>query len=126
MKRRKTNRRKQAQGFVFPMPLALFLVLITVISMTYLWMQARCEAAGVRIQQLEREFEQTSRVLQQEQRKWTQMKTLPNVRTAVARHGLNMDLAADGQIIQLVRDMSGQSQRSHGDIARGPGVGVHD
>lgn len=125
MKRRK-NRKKQAQGFVFPMPLALFLVLATVVSMSYLWLQTRCEAAGVRLQQLEREHEQVERLLRQEQRKWTQLKTLPNVRAAVARHGLNMDLASGGQVVQLMRTGPGTARLAHGDLARGPGAGAYD
>lgn len=125
--KRKRNRKKQSQGFVFPMPLALFLVLATVICMSYLWLQTRCEAAGVRLQQLEREFEQAGRMLQQEQRKWAQMKTLPNVRAAVERHGLQMELASGRQVVQLIRAKPEAAVRPlPGDMARNYGIGMND
>lgn len=124
--KRRTRNRKKSQGFAFPIPLALFLVLATVVSMTYLWMQSRHEAAGRRLQQLERQYEQVSRTLTQEQRKWTQLKTLPNVRTAVARHGLNMELASGAQVVQLMRAGPSFVRADHGELAQGPGAGVYD
>ncbi len=126
MKRRTKNRKKKAQGFSCPMPLALFLVLVTVGGVSFLWMEARIEAAGQRLQQLEREHERVGRMLRQEQRKWTQLKTLPNVRAAVARHGLQMDLASGAQVVQLMRAGSTYVRADQGDLARGPGVGVYD
>ena len=107
MKRRRKNRKKQAQGFVFPVPLALFLVLVTVISMTYLWMHGRCEAAGIRIQQLERTRQQTHTRLLDEESKWAQLKTLENVLAAVERHQLEMSWAPDSRVVHLTR-------RAHG------------
>jgi len=103
MKRRKQNRKKQSQGFVFPMPLALFLVMLTVTSMAYLWMHGRCEAAGIRIQQLERVKHESHQRLLQEEMKWAQLKTLPNVRAALTRHQLNMDWAPNSRVIRLAR-----------------------
>ncbi len=103
MKRRRKNRKKQSQGFVFPVPLALFLVMVTVTSMTYLWMHGRCEAAGIRIQQLERAKHESHQRLSREALKWDQLKTLPNVRAAVQRHQLNMDWAPNSRVVHLAR-----------------------
>lgn len=103
MKRRKKNRKKQAQGFVFPVPLTLFLVMVTVISMTYLWMHGRCEAAGIRIQQLEQARQEAHQRLAREEMRWDQMKTLPNVRVALRRHDLQMDWAPNSRVVHLVR-----------------------
>lgn len=104
MKRRKKNRKKkQTQGFVFPVPLALFLVMVTVTSMAYLWMHGRCEAAGKRIQQLERAKHESRQRLSQEEMKWAQTKTLPNVVEAVNRHGLVMSWAPNHRVVHLAR-----------------------
>lgn len=103
MKRRKKNRKKQSQGFVFPVPLALFLVMVTMTSMTYLWMHGRCEAAGIRIQKLERVKHESHQRLLQEEMKWAQMKTLPNVVTQVRRHGLEMSWAPNSRVVRLAR-----------------------
>ncbi len=103
MKRRRKNRKKQAQGFVFPVPLALFLVMATVTSMAYLWMHGRCEAAGARIQTLERERQEVRQRLSREEMRWAQMKTLPNVMEAVNRLDLNMDWAPNHRVVHLTR-----------------------
>ena len=102
-RRRKRNRKKQAQGFVFPVPLALFLVMVTVTSMAYLWMHGRCEAAGMRIQKLERQKERTHQQLLDEQRKWAQLVTLRNVERQVAHFGLNMDWPPSSRVVHLAR-----------------------
>ena len=125
MKRRRKNRKKQAQGFVFPVPLALFLVLVTVISMTYLWMHGRCEAAGIRIQQLERTRQQTHTRLLDEELKWAQMKTLKNVLAAVERHNLQMSWAPDNRVVHLTRKAPGAEPAVYGQWAQAP-TGAHE
>ena len=125
-RRRKRNKKKQAQGFVFPVPLALFLVMVTVTSMTYLWMYARSEAAGLRIQQLERRQEQTRQALAQEELRWTQMRTLSRVRAAVEKHGLDMTLAPSHRIVHLARpagldDVAVHSEMAQATVAAGDG-----
>ena len=126
MKRRKRNRKKQAQGFVFPVPLALFLVMVTVISMTYLWMQGRAEAAGIRIQQLETQRHRVGQVRQDEERKWAQLKTLPNVRQAVARHNLGMDWVPDHRVVHLYRPYMDGDSFLYGDFASATGTVMND
>lgn len=116
-KRRKRNKKKQAQGFVFPVPLALFLVMVTVTSMTYLWMHGRCEAAGVRIQRLEQRQVQTRQQLLDEQLKWTQMRTLNQIRAAVERHGLNMALAPNHRVVHLARPGNLAEPIAYGNVA---------
>jgi flagellar basal body-associated protein FliL len=126
MRRKRKNRKKEAQGFVFPIPLALFLALVTVTSMAYLWMHGRCEAAGMRIQQLERTLERAHQRRSDEERKWSQMKTLPNVQQAVARLGLNMSWAQDNRIVQISRGSVSGAERSAGELAHLTGIGHGD
>ncbi len=117
MKRRRKNRRKQAQGFVLPVPLVLFLVLVTVSSMTYLMMHARCEAAGIRIQQLERQKQLAHQRLSDEEVKWSQLKTLPNVVTALKRHNLEMNWVPPHRVVHLARPKMDQMPISYGELA---------
>ena len=121
MRRRRKNRKKQAQGFVFPMPLALFLVMATVTSMAYLWMHGRCEAAGQRIVQLERQEQQTRQRALDEELKWTRMRALPRVVAAVERHGLNMSWATSDRIVQLPRPRGIDDPLPVGDLAQAAG-----
>lgn len=103
MRRRKGNIKKQSQGFVFPVPLALFLILVTGASMAYLWMHARCEAAGKRIQALERNQAEVRQRLLNEDSKWSNLKSMRNVEAALKKYQLTMTLPSDRQVVRLSR-----------------------
>jgi hypothetical protein len=103
MKRTRKNRKKQSQGFAFPIPLTIFLVMTTVFSMCYLLMTANIEASGVTIQQLERQREESRQRLLREQAKWNSQRSLANVLAAVERHNLQMTWPREEQIVRLRR-----------------------
>lgn len=107
MRRRKKNKKKQAQGFIFPVPLALFLVLVTLLSMSYLWMNGRCEAAGKRIQALERTRRDAHQRLLGEESKWANLKNLRNVERALKKHQIVMRWPVDGQVVRVARPIPG-------------------
>lgn len=125
MKRRRKNRKKQAQGFVFPVPLALFLVVATITSMAYLWMHARTEAAGRRIQKLEQTRQQTRQRMLDEELKWSRLRTLPNVEKAVERHNLNMTWASGSRVVRLARPTGFDDLRVYSELAQLE-VGMHE
>lgn len=125
MKRKRKNRKKQAQGFVFPVPLALFLVVVTITSMAYLWMHARTEAAGRRIQKLEQTRQQTRQRMLDEELKWSRLRTLPNVEKAVERHNLNMTWASGSRVVRLARPAGFDDLRVHSELAQLE-VGMHE
>lgn len=103
MARRKRNKKKHSAGFIFPTPLASILMLITLLSLGYLWLNARCEAAGKRIKMLEQErVELRNRVLNEEL-KWTDMKSLRNLQSALNRHQIVMTWPSEDRVIRVPR-----------------------
>lgn len=105
------------------MPLALFLVMVTVTSMAYLWMHGRCEAAGNRIQQLERTRQLTHTRLLDEELKWAQIKTLQNVMAAVEAHALNMTWAPNSRVVHLTRPTQTDEPAVYSELAQVAGSG---
>jgi hypothetical protein len=116
----------QSQGFIFPVPLTLFLVMVTIISMAYLWLHSRCEAAGVRIQQLERAKQESHQRVLQEETRWARTKTLPNVQTALQRHGLHMGWASNDRIVRISRPALATDREAFALIAQASGANMDD
>jgi len=103
MKRRKQNRKKNSGGFFFPAPLAVILFLVTSGVIALIWMHTRCDVAGRRIQELERQKVELRQRMLNEEFKWTNLKTLPNVQQALRKHGLDMSWPAPHRVVTLNR-----------------------
>ena len=79
MARRKKNRKKDSEGFIFPAPFAAILGAVALVSLGYLWLCGRCEAMGAQIKMLEnRKVEAHKRVINEEY-KWSNMKSPGNI-----------------------------------------------
>ncbi len=99
--RRKRNRKKRVDGYLFPVPFASLLVVAGVAALAYLWMISRCEAIGAEIKVLERaDAELTERYLNEEL-KWTRMRSPQNLERILARNGVKMDWPTGRQVVLL-------------------------
>lgn len=99
--RRKRNRKKRVEGYLFPVPFASLLVVAGVAALAYLWMLSRCEAIGAEIKVLERaEAELTERYLNEEL-KWTRMRSPQNLERILARNGVKMDWPSGQQVVLM-------------------------
>lgn len=99
--RRKRNRKKRVEGYLFPVPFASLLVVAGVAALAYLWMLSRCEAIGAEIKALERaEAELTERYLNEEL-KWTRMRSPQNLERILARNGVKMDWPSGQQVVLM-------------------------
>ena len=98
----KPNKKKtRSGGFSVPPPLILILVSAAVLSFFYLWIHGRCEALGLRIQELERTMEQVHNQVLNEQSKWSAMKSLPSVRRALDKYNIKMDWPKKHKVIHV-------------------------
>ncbi len=86
---RKNCKKNQGKN-VFPAPLAAILSLVTVLSLSYLWLCGQCDAAGRRIKELEKQRVETRKRRFNEEYKWHNMKSQENLERALAMHGLKM------------------------------------
>jgi hypothetical protein len=99
--RRKRNRKKRVDGYLFPVPFASLLVFAGLAALSYLWMLSRCEAIGAEIKALERaDAELTERYLNEEL-KWTRMRSPQNLDRILARNGVKMDWPSGRQVVLM-------------------------
>jgi hypothetical protein len=98
---RRRNRKKQVDGFVFPVPFAGLLVIIATLALTYVWMGCRCESLGKEIKALEQEREVLQKKYLTREYTWTQMKSPRNIEKALARFNIKMIWPANNQIVRL-------------------------
>jgi hypothetical protein len=92
MARNRTGRnvKVKSSNQVFPAPLAAILVMVAVLSLSYLWLCGQTESAGRRIKSLEKQRSEVRRRRFNEEYKWHGMKSQENLERALAMHGLEM------------------------------------
>lgn len=102
-KKRKSSRRKKKNHVQVPFPVVLanILVLVAVLGLSYMWLCARCDALGRQIKEKERELAAAQKRCNSEQDRWTKLKSPPNLKRAIARFGLDMQMPSETQIVKL-------------------------
>jgi len=102
-KRKRKSRRQHSRrgGFVFPTPLAVILLTLAGLALSYLWLCGRCEAAGRRIKQYEATRTELRKRRMNEEFKWANMKSPRNIEAALRRHHLVMDWPSRSRLREL-------------------------
>lgn len=100
-KRGKRNKRKNSAGFMFPTPLALLLFAAAVISLSYLWLEARSVELDRRIGSLEKTLQQTRSRRQSWQARWARDTSPSHLDALLQRHGLSMSFAGRERTVTL-------------------------
>lgn len=101
-KRRNSRRKKKNQVQVpFPVVLANVLVLVAVLGLSYMWLCARCDALGREIKGKEAELAAAQKRCNNEQERWSIMTSPANLRRAIKKFGLEMQMPSDAQIVKL-------------------------
>jgi hypothetical protein len=101
MTRRKKNRRKDSERFIFPAPFAAILGAVALLSLGYLWLCGRCEAMGAQIKTLEnKKVEARKRVINEEY-KWSNMKSPGNILALLRRYNLSMNYPDERRVVRL-------------------------
>jgi len=123
--RRKRNRKKRVEGYMFPVPFATLVVVGGVAALAYLWMISRCEAIGAEIKALEVVEASLAEKYLNEELKWTRLRSPQNLERILARNGVKMDWPARGQVILLASagiQEAGESSGTAGQDRRYAGV----
>ncbi len=97
----KKNRKKQAQGVLFPAPLAAVLVLLAAVFIGYLWLCSSCEGLGAHIKALEKTRAEVHKRVLNEEFKWSNMKSPQNIELLMRKHNLVMTFPDDGNVVRL-------------------------
>jgi hypothetical protein len=100
-RRRKKNKKLDSAGFIFPTPLAAILLMVAILSLSYLWICSRCDALGKRIGVLEKEVVLVRERRFNEECKWAKMKTPRNIEAKLRRHGLVMTWPSQDRVVHI-------------------------
>ena len=104
--KRKSSRKKKKKNQVqvpFPVLLANVLVLVAVLGLSYMWLCSRCDALGREIKKKEDALLAAQKRLVTEQDLWSSMTSPLNLQRAILRHGLDMEMPGDKQVVKVGR-----------------------
>ncbi len=96
------NRKKSEQGFLFPVPLTVILLAVTLLALFHICLKARADALGREIKALE-----ARRVVLRDQLKkvegdWSLLRSPARVEAALREHGLVMAWPRRDQIVRII------------------------
>ncbi|MBN2162669.1 MAG: hypothetical protein JXR25_10310 [Pontiellaceae bacterium] len=101
-KKRTIRKKKKNQVQVpFPVVLANVLVLVAVLGLSYMWLCARCDALGREIKGKEAELAAAQKRFNNEQERWSMMTSPSNLRQAIRKFNLDMQMPRESQIVKL-------------------------
>ena len=87
----RTNKVNEA-GVPFPKMLANVLVAVAVLGLSYMWLNARCDALGREIKAAELELAKAQKQARTEQERWATSTNPSNLRAARKRFDLKMSM----------------------------------
>ena len=101
--RNKSRKKKpvQKEGFLFVGPVAVILLLVAAVSLSYLHLHNQCDMMGKDILEMEGELQRVKGRALVEQNRWDSLITLEGVQRAVQRHHLNMTWPETGRIVEV-------------------------
>lgn len=128
MARNRNRKRSNMAGPVFPVPLAIVLLLAGALALSYIWLTGRCDELGLRIKDLEKERDQLQRKVVTEEYRWSNMTSPQNMQKLIEAHGLSMSWPTEKNIIRIPRVAAPQTAiLAHNDqYAARPARIVHD
>lgn len=112
MKRRR-NRKKKANGFLFPAPFAGMLVLAATLAIVYVWLGCRCDALGRELKALERQQRDIQVRCEAQESRWARLRSPASVKRELVRHNIVMGWPKLDQIVRISR-----SEAKHGSDRR--------
>ena len=100
-RKRRRNRKKRVDGFIFHKPIAGIHVFVSVAALSYLRLCSRCEELGREIKGLEKQQVALTKKFLNEEYKWVRLKSPQSIETSLARCGLKMTWPRRDQVIWL-------------------------
>lgn len=122
--KRKNNRKKTKKNQVqvpFPVVLANVLVLVAVLGLSYMWLCSRCDALGREIKNKETELAAARKRLVNEQDRWSSITSPLNLRRAIRKHNLEMNMPREKQVVKVGRwDITATSRVADARVVKRP------
>lgn len=106
------NRKKNEQGFFFPVPLAATLLILTGLALFHIGLKARADALGREIKALEARRSVLRDQLKKEEGEWSLLRSPARVEAALRNQGLVMTWPRRDQIVRIIcAPASGRARR---------------
>jgi hypothetical protein len=96
-------RKRVKTAAVFPAPLAGILLVVSLLALTYLWLNGRCDTLGLSIKNLERKKAELGRRIVNEEFKWSNMTSPRNMQKLLEAHGLTMTWPSEKNVVRIRR-----------------------
>lgn len=96
------NRKKNEQGFIFPVPLFFTLLVLGVLAVFHMGLKARGEALGLEIKALETRRTVLRDQLKKEEGDWSLLRSPARVEAALREQGLVMAWPRRDQIVRII------------------------
>ena len=103
MGRKKHSRKSGRQQVEVPVPVPLsgVLVLMLVLGLSYMWIDVRCDALGKEIKHREAVLAAARKRLVNEQDRWSYLTSPVNLRRAIRKWHLDMEMPDESQIVRV-------------------------
>ena len=98
---RRNRKKKKSNGFIFPVPFAGVVVLVSTLALGYVWLGCRCECLGRELKVLETEKTTLMKRYLNEKSRWTRMKSPGNMEKALIRHKIVMTWPRRDQVVRF-------------------------
>lgn len=95
------NRKKKTNGFVFPLPAAAVLLVTVVLLLMYVWLDAKGQALGARINLLEQQQAEIKKRYDNELWKWERIKSPANIERLLNQNRIAMIWPDERSIVRL-------------------------
>ncbi len=93
--------KKKSQAGVVPAKFAVTLVVLSIISLCYLWLRGRCETLGRDLKDLEVRKAALQRAYLNAEYRWSNFKSPSNIDRALKAQGLVMGWPGKDQVVRL-------------------------
>ena len=100
---RSNRKRKTIHAHVYTAKLVSFAVLVVVVIIAWTVVYCRCQTLGGDIKKLESQNTELLRSLKAEELKWARAKSPENLKRALSKHGLVMELPDISQVKRIPR-----------------------
>ncbi len=125
------NRKKRTAGFAFPLPAAGILTTLVVMLLLYVWLDARVQALGMRIKNLEQQQVEIQKRYDTELWKWETLKSPSGIEKMLTQNKIVMVWPAEINIVRLPEpegEPVGEASRAGqlAQLSRSPRSVAHD
>lgn len=95
------NRKKSTGGIGFPLQTSAALMAVALLSLAYVWLDAKGQALGARINQLEQQAAEVQKMYDNELSKWQALKSPSSIEKELNQHQLVMIWPDENNIIRV-------------------------